>query len=370
MKIFHILSNRTWGGGEVYVLTLAKEQQKNGHSVEIICADRPPVVDILKKEGFKVHVMQLHGHINIFAPRKFAKMLREANQPTVVHVHRIPDTVFASKAISLLPDNNKPGFIMTHHLVNLPFTDKKFDKPYAMLDRIICVSQKSKDTLLSVPSKIDPAKVTVILNSTKVISQKSDSGKKPENSPVSITYVGRLVPEKGVDTAIEALALIPGATLTICGAGKDSADKYVANLHEIADRLNVNDRINWTGFSTNVSKYIAESDIALIPSRWQEPCALVNFEFLAAGVPLVTSNTGGQPEIITEGVDGFLVPPDDHKALAAAVNRLVENPDMRKKMGEAARKTFLRRFTYDNFYKQVMAVYDKVLKDQEAKNLS
>ena len=109
------------------------------------------------------------------------------------------------------------------------------------------------------------------------------------------------------------------------------------------------------------SKYIGEADIAVIPSRWQEPCALVNFEFLAAGVPLVTSNTGGQPEIISEGIDGLLVPPNDPKALAEAIQRLVDDPDLRKKMGEAAREKFLNRFTYDKFYQRVMSVYDEAL---------
>ncbi len=360
MKIFHIMSNRTWGGGEVYVLTLAKEQRENGHSVEIICADRPPVVDRFKKEGVKVTVLQMHGQINLFAPRKFARMIRKSYQPTVVHVHRIPDTVFASKAISLLPEDRRPSFIMTHHLIDLPFTDKKFDRPYEMLDRIICVSQKSKDTLLSVKSHIDPTKVTAILNSTKVVTTKSPENK-PKDRPAMITYVGRVVKEKGVDTLIEALARVQGATLTICGGGASEKDEYVTYLHKLADRINVNDRINWTGFTTDVTKYIGEADIAVIPSRWQEPCALVNFEFLAAGVPLVTSNTGGQPEIISEGIDGLLVPPNDPKALAEAIQRLVDDPDLRKKMGEAAREKFLNRFTYDKFYQRVMSVYDEAL---------
>ena len=364
MKIFHILSNRTWGGGEVYVLNLAKEQRDNGHSVEIICADRPVLVDIFRNEGFNVHVFRLHGHLNFFSPRKFARILSDCGSQTVVHVHRIPDIVFASKAIGLLPETKRPAFVITHHLIDIPFADKKFDKPYAMIDQVICVSHKSKNTLLSVPSGIDPAKVSVILNSTKVISRQSDRTDNPDNSPVNITYLGRLVPEKGVDTLIEALPMIHCATLTICGGGSDN---YVASLRALAERLGVNDRIRWIGFTDRIAEYISHADIGVIPSRWQEPCALVNFEFMAAGVPLVTSDTGGQPEIITDGVDGFLVPSDDPDALANAINRLAGDPDLRFKMGKAARETFLNRFTYDNFYRQVMDVYDKALKSKEAK---
>ena len=357
MKIYHILSNRTWGGGEVYALTLAKEQVKNGHDVEIICANRPPVVDRFKAEGFKVHVMQLHGHINFLAPWKFANMIRKSSEETVIHVHRIPDTVFACKAINHLSKKEKPALVMTHHLIELPLPDKRYHKPYSKIDRIICVSQKSKDTLLSVPTNIDPKKVTVILNSTKVKTENRENVA-AKNKSVNITYIGRIVEEKGVDTIISALPYIKGAKLTICGGGPG---EYVDKLHSLAKDLKVEDRINWVGFTTEVSKYIAKADIGVIPSRWEEPCALVNFEFLAAGVPLVTSNTGGQPEIITDGEDGLLVSPDDPKALADALQRLIDNPELRIKMGEAARKTFEDRFTYDKFYKKVMDVYSEAL---------
>ncbi len=168
-------------------------------------------------------------------------------------------------------------------------------------------------------------------------------------------FMGRLYPEKGVDTIIDAMPMMPDVSLTICGKGEEN---YTALLHERAKKNGVDNRIEWIGFTPKVVEYISRADIGVIPSRWEEPCALVNFEFLAAGIPLVTSNTGGQPEIITDGVDGLLVAPDDPKALAAAVNSLVDNPDRRKTMGKAARETFMRRFTYDNFYKQVMAVYE------------
>lgn len=363
MKIFHILSNRTWGGGEVYALTLAKEQRQKGHQVEIICANRPHIINRFKEEGFKVHKLQLHGHINLLAPLKFANILRKSAEPTVVHVHRIPDTIFVTRAISHLSSKKRPAFVMTHHLIEPPIIDRSLDKPYSMLDHIICVSQKSKNTLLSVPSNIDPKKVSVILNSTKIISD-PHTDELPSVKSLSITYIGRLVPEKGVDTLIKALPSVSEARLIICGDGKED---YVKELHNLVEQLKVEDRIDWIGFTKEVKKYILNSDIGVIPSRWEEPFGLVIIEFMANYIPVVTTNNGAQPEIITDGVEGFLVPPDDPQALAEAINKLIDDPDLRIKMGKAARNTFERRFTYDKFYNQVMDVYDEALK---AKNYS
>ena len=71
--------------------------------------------------------------------------------------------------------------------------------------------------------------------------------------------------------------MIHCATLTICGGGSDN---YVASLRALAERLGVNDRIRWIGFTDRIAEYISHADIGVIPSRWQEPCALVNFEFI------------------------------------------------------------------------------------------
>lgn len=360
MKILHIASNREWGGGEVYIATLAKEQMNHGHDVEIICANRPEIIKRFKEEGLKVRVMQIHGHLNFITPLKIAGLMRKHGGNAVIHIHRLPDSPVVSHALNLISRAKRPGFVCTHHLIDTPPMDAVLQKAYRSLDCIICVSNKSREHLLSIPSTIDPQKVTFILNSTKTKIQHINNPLLSENKSedINLLYIGRFYPEKGVDTLIEAIALTKGASLTLCGKGSDN---YTNTLIQLINRLGLQQRINIIGFTDNVAEYIAKSDIGVIPSRWEEPCALVNFEFLACGKPLVTSNTGGQPEIITDGVDGLLVPPDNPKALADAINKLILDPELRSKMGNAARETFERRFTYDKFYSKVMDVYQRAL---------
>lgn len=356
MKIVHLVSAKEWGGGEEYVMSLACEQRKRGHDVEIISANRPEVINKYRDAGFKVYVMQIHGHFNPLSPFRIANIFRESADETVIHVHRISDTPLVRKALQLLSKNTRPKFICTHHLIEPARRGRKYDKTYSMIDGMICVSQKSKDTLLSSSPSIAQDKVYAILNSTKKDfgNYRAKAANEKSNDTINLLFAGRIYPEKGVDTIIEALPMIKKARLTICGKGDE---KYTAQLRDMATQLGVKDRIEWAGFSSNINEYITKSDIGLIPSRWEEPCALVNFEFLASGIPIVSSNTGGQPEIITDGIEGFLVSPNDPKAFAAAVNRLIDDPELRIKMSKAARKTFEDRFTYDNFYKQVMDVY-------------
>ncbi len=356
MKIFHLISGRVWGGSEIYALTLAKEQRDHGHNVEIICPNRPLTLRKFQEAGFKVHVIQLNGHLNLFSPFKIAHLLRH-NDDTVLHIHRVIDTPLAAKAIKKINSKRRPALVCTHHLTDPARTGKKFDKGYAAVDRFICVSNKSREGLLSSDTAIDREKVRVIHNSIKTTPSEANH-LSDENGQINALFVGRISPEKGLDTAIEALPFLPEITLTVCGTGKE---EYVSTLRALAQSLKVENRIVWVGFTDSPTDYISRAEIGLVPSRWCEAFGLVIIEFMANGVPVVTSDNGAQPEIITDGIDGFLVAPDDPKALANAVRRLIDDPALRKKMGEAARKTFENRFTYDNFYRQVMDIYDEAL---------
>ena len=363
MKIYHILSNKDWAGTEVYAMSLAEEQRLHGHKVEIICADRPLIIKKFAEAGFKVHKMAIHGFLKNISALRIASLLNSSTEPTVIHVHRFIDTELVHNALKFVTSKKQPAFIATNHMCDPAPVEKKFNKIYKRIDRLLSVSRRAQQLFLSSAPTVDSDKLRVIINSTKKVAAHNYNHMKPGNTneKVSLMTMGRIVKEKGIDTAIESLQYLPEATLTICGTGPE---EYVSSLHTLARRLNVADRINWTGFTDKIIDYISRADIGIVPSRWEEPCALVNFEYLAAGVPLVTSNTGGQPEIITDGVEGFLVTPDDPQALAKAIRRLIDDPELRKKMGEAARKTFENRFTYDKFYNKVMRVYEEALSDK------
>lgn len=162
-----------------------------------------------------------------------------------------------------------------------------------------------------------------------------------------ITVVGRLSPRKGQDTAVRAVAELTRAghdvELELVGSVFPGYEWYERALLDLAAELGVGDRLLLRGFQADVWPFYAGADVVAVPSRL-EPFGSVAVEAMAAGRPVVVTDVGGLPEIVTDGVTGTLVPPEDHVALAAALRAVLHDPAAARRVGAAARSSARRRF--------------------------
>ena len=92
-----------------------------------------------------------------------------------------------------------------------------------------------------------------------------------------------------------------------------------------------------------------DMDVGVVPSLLQEPFGLVNIELMACGLPVIASRVGGIPEIVLDGVTGLLVEPNDPQALSEAMAKLLDDPELRKRMGENARKHVVQNFSLETY---------------------
>jgi glycosyltransferase involved in cell wall biosynthesis len=168
----------------------------------------------------------------------------------------------------------------------------------------------------------------------------------PEQAPPPwdwrLLYIGRVVEQKGVVTAIEALSLLPKAsTLRIVGEG-DAA--YVTELHRLADRLGVSDQVQFhppVQRSELVSVYRA-ADVVLFPVTWAEPWGLVPLEAMASGRPVVATGRGGSADFLRSGENCLQFPAGDAAALAQSITTLAQNSDLRERIREGGHATASR----------------------------
>lgn len=154
-----------------------------------------------------------------------------------------------------------------------------------------------------------------------------------------LLYVGRLDERKGIDTAIAALThLPPRTTLTVVG-GWDEREEL--RLRELAGRLGVAERVRFAGQTSRAEVRAAygEADAVLFPVIWQEPWGLVPLEGMARGRPVVATGRGGSGEYLEDGVNALLFAAGDAAALAGAVVRLAENPELRARLNAAGLAT-------------------------------
>jgi glycosyltransferase involved in cell wall biosynthesis len=180
----------------------------------------------------------------------------------------------------------------------------------------------------------------------------------PPNAVV-VTQASWLIPEKGVDDLLDAarevLAAEPATHFVLAGDGA-----HRANLEQRAKELGITSRVTFTGFVKDPMSegLFTATDIVCQMSRWEEVFGYVNAEAMACGKPLVGTRSGGIPELIEDGVTGFVVERRDSRAMAERILQLVRDPELRRRMGEAGRRVCHEKFDLKKNVAQLIQLYE------------
>ncbi|TYO93888.1 1,4-alpha-glucan branching protein domain-containing protein [Desulfallas thermosapovorans] len=203
-------------------------------------------------------------------------------------------------------------------------------------------------------------KINIIPNGVDIDSISPDREKKSPGEEKSIVFLGRLVPEKGVQVLIKALPLIlqqaGPVKLHIAGKGP-----YQSELAKLARDLGVAGQVHFNGFVNDHdrNKLLGRSDVAVFPSLY-EPFGIVALEAMAAGIPVVVSDTGGLRDIIEHGIDGYCAPPGDPAMLAHYIAELLNNPELARHFTRRARRNVAVKFNWQQIASDTLEVYSRV----------
>lgn len=355
MNIVHLVSNKVWGGGERYVLDLARAQRTDGHCVDVFTRRYEAVAAPFAADGLHSGYLRLGGVIDVMTPIRLSKHIRQLEGPVYIHTHNFKDA-YTAMAARRLCDRKDIYVMTTRHLVRPAKTDKSHLRTLAGLDAVIFASQLARDRFCStLPADFDRSRLHTVLNAIAAPTPLPYPETKAGNLP-RLVYVGRLAPEKGVDVLLEAMALTTDRPWQLdivgCGLPRDEVA-----LEKQASALGIADRVRFRGHRPDVFAELAGADMAVLPSRVPEACLLTVQEAYACGVPVVTTNNGAQPETVDDGVTGLLVAPESPRALADAVRRLLDDAALRSAMGDAGRRKLAGELSYAKFYESIMAVY-------------
>lgn len=165
---------------------------------------------------------------------------------------------------------------------------------------------------------------------------------------VVVAFLGQIREIKGVADFITMARKIPDPNARFLIAGECRDPKKFPGSYSETDLLDMaagDPRIRYIGYVKDVENVYQTTDIVVVPSRWQEPLGLINLEAGACRKPVVATRVGGIPEVVEDGVNGFLVEPGDVDALTARVAALIGDPSLRTRMGEAGRTRVEKDFT-------------------------
>lgn len=359
INVFHIVSDKEWAGAEQYVYDLASELRKNGVYIEIVTRNRRQILDRFRDLEVPISILPLKGITDIDSVLRFARLIKRGKN--IVHVHNPKDAAIAMLARKI-SENKNTRVVMTCHTVARPKRGPIYKRIYREINRIIFVSDLAKTTFLESRSGMDHERITVIHNS---VHHKLDGRDRAVNlreklnipdSKRIIMFHGRIAPEKGVSVLLRALTQLDKERyhLVIIGAGET---KYMGEIKAfiVANQLLRN--VTFLGYQHDVQPLLEQCDFGVLPSVWKEPFGLTNLEYMMLGKAHIATTNGAQHEYVKDGRTGILVSPDNYRALADAIEHLLDDPEQCRSIGEAAKAEFDSELCYDKFYARLTATY-------------
>ena len=205
-----------------------------------------------------------------------------------------------------------------------------------------------------IPNPIDPWMLEQALSSQP---QGTDNGRD------TVLYTGRLQFAKGVLVLLDAVPMVARehkrAHFLIAGARHTSIDDatldHKLNIDDTSRHVRMPGHVPWR----DLVEHYRTAQVFVMPSYY-ETGGISVIEAMAFGLPVVATRAGGLSEVVEDGVTGILVPPGDSKALAEAISRLLRDPELRRRMGEAGRSTVMKDFTVERLISRTLAVYQSL----------
>ncbi|MCR9132739.1 MAG: glycosyltransferase family 4 protein [bacterium] len=184
------------------------------------------------------------------------------------------------------------------------------------------------------------------------------------NSPKTrrIIFFGRLSQEKGVDTLLKAASTIANQFDELHFIGRGELETAIENANKNGPLAGKVIRTEWLSVS-DLIKRITSSTLAVLPS-FEESFGNAIVEAMACGIPVITTNAGSIPEIITQNKNGIMIEPGNSHQLSSDIENLLNNPEKRRSLGKSARETVVSKYSWESTAKRYLSIYSDLLDGQ------
>jgi glycosyltransferase involved in cell wall biosynthesis len=361
IKILNIIDSLNIGGAESLLKNFIIDSKDNDDFEIELCVlySEGLFYEDIKKAGVTIFNLNLRFKYNFLGIFKILRLIQKEKY-RIVHVHLFPADFFVSVASLFLGKGIK--FIFTEHSI---YNRRRALRIFKILDsftygkynKIICVSQHVKDSL----EKWLPfvSNKTVIIRNAIPINVLP--GKQLEKM-YDVLFVGRLEKVKGIDILLRATEYIMKTYSRNIKIGIVGTGTLLRDLKKLSVDLRVIDNVEFLGPRQDILRLIDQSSVFVLPSRW-EGLSISILESMSRGVPAIATSVGGIPEIISDGNDGLLVPPEDPVALADALLILLNDEKLRARLGRNAYEKVRRDFSIDRYTQDILNLYRHILED-------
>jgi glycosyltransferase involved in cell wall biosynthesis len=349
-----------FGGAERFALELARAMSRKLPTTLVSFGTKPRR---LRLDDLDVRVLR-----NLIPYRRFRfdpftpALVRELARADLIHVHQ-PETLMSSTALVVAKALRKP--IFSTHLGGAGLGLHRITKVDRFFDGHLHLSEFSRRHF----GHGGAHNARAVLSGTDVDFFTPDGSERTD-----VVFIGRLLPHKGINYLVEAVD--PDVPLTIVGRRWRHASKFDRLLAQLAEGKLVKfvegktfDEDTWApeGDNESIREACRKALCVVLPSvhqtifgehyRIPELLGIVLLEGMACGAPAIVTDVCSLPEVVVDGVTGFVVPPNDAAALRDRIRWLRAHPEEGRRMGEAARKRVLQLFTWDRVVSRCLEAY-------------
>jgi glycosyltransferase involved in cell wall biosynthesis len=323
MRILHVIQELGVGGAEQVLVSTYRGARAAGHEVFVAAAPGPLAAQ-LGTEPLPVPLVRRRSWRVPAAARAVRRAVRET-RPDLVHAHN--PTMGLATGLATLRGRRPPGLVSVHGVPEADWPGTVRLLRASGLPAVACgpgvaaaLEQHGLSPLATVVNAVGPSPPP---------ADRSALGFEPGTR--LLLAVGRLVEQKNHALAIAALPGVPNTTLAIAGDGPLRAE-----LELLAAHTGVAERVRFLGMRPDARALMGAADAVVMPSRW-EGLPLAALEALASGTPLVATDVRGLRELLDDGRNALLVP-EDPDVLASALRRVLTDPELARRLGEAGRQ--------------------------------
>ncbi|MEP6635237.1 MAG: glycosyltransferase family 4 protein [Acidobacteriota bacterium] len=369
LRILHISSAQSFGGGERYLVDLANALAARGHDVYAAVRPDSPLRSELTLPKENLKEVPLRNSLDAKSANALFKFVRN-HKIQIVHAHMARDYPLAAYAARR---NRGVRLIVTRHVL---FPLNRLHKvTLARVARVIAVSE-AVGRHMRAQRLVPSGKVTVVHNGIdldRVARALNEFERRnfcrgwdvPEHRPL-IGSVGALTTLKGHDDFLRAAVKIaetfPNAFFVIAGTDSSSTQAHRTHLERLIREYGLSDRVRMIGWMDDLPSLFCALDVFVSASR-TESFGLAIVEAMASGAAVVATETEGAKEIIRNGETGLLVPLGDVAALAEGVKALLTNGQERGRISKQAREVARANFSLERMVDETERIYSAVMED-------
>jgi glycosyltransferase involved in cell wall biosynthesis len=367
MKILMVITTLDTGGAEKHLLWLSRTLIERGHAIEVVYLKGDgSLAGSFREMGVPVEKVTMESPFHLLrAPRRLAALIRERGFD-VVHSHLLKADFTAALA-------RPEVLVASKHNDERALLNPLFGFVHGWISRrarCVVVLSDHVGRFVQRHGRVAEEKITRIyygLDAGAFSTTEAEKSRVREELGLEpkvpvLTMVARFAPQKDHAALLEAARGLKqeGRAFRLLLVGGDPFGRCREEAEALSRRLDLDDRVTFTGIRSDVPALLGVTDLFVMPSLW-EGLGLVFLEAMAFALPVVASRVSAVPEVVAHEETGLLTPPGDPEALRAALARLLDDPDAAARMGRAGRRRLEERFSLETMCRETEKVYFRCL---------